>query len=129
MDMTIECIYAKLSYLFGKVRRLTFLLKFFVQDYSGEKIKKMMMKNLRGELTDVKNKNKYSMSNSKMVMAISQSLNVKDQDSIKEINQVLTPVLVNSTVSTVRKIYYFNTFIVKFGQFEIAGARIRRRFK
>ena len=61
-----------------------------------------MMKNLRGELTDVKNKNKYSMSNSKMVMAIAQSLNVKDQDSIKEINQVLTPVLVNSTVSTVR---------------------------
>ena len=59
------------------------------------------MKNLRGELTDVKNKNKYSMSNSKMVMAIAQSLNVKDQDSIREINQVLTPVLVNSTVSTV----------------------------
>ena len=28
MDMTIECIYAKLSYLFGKVRRLTSLLKF-----------------------------------------------------------------------------------------------------
>lgn len=45
-----------------------------------------MMKNLRGELTDVKNKDKYSMSNSKMVMAIAQSLNAKDQDSIKEIN-------------------------------------------
>ena len=64
------------------------------------------MKNLRGELTDVKNKNKYSMSNSKMVMAIAQSLNVKDQDSIKEINQVLTPVLVNSTVSTVRPLLF-----------------------
>jgi hypothetical protein len=46
----------------------------------------MMMKNMRGELTDAKNKDKYSMGNSKMVMAIAQSLKVKDQDSIKEIN-------------------------------------------
>jgi hypothetical protein len=38
----------------------------------------MMMKNLRGELTDVKHKDKYSMSNSKMVMAIAESLKVKD---------------------------------------------------
>jgi len=87
MDMTIECIYAKLSYLFGK-------------GFSNEKIKKMMMKNLRGELTDVKNKDKYSMSNAKMVMAIAQSLNATDHESIKEIKEVLTPVLVNSIVAT-----------------------------
>jgi hypothetical protein len=57
-----------------------------MQGFSEEKIKKMMMKNMRGELTDAKNKDKYSMGNSKMVMAIAQSLKVKDQDSIKEIN-------------------------------------------
>jgi hypothetical protein len=61
----------------------------------------MMMKNLRGELTDVKNKDKYSMSNAKMVMAIAQSLNATDHESIKEIKEVLTPVLVNSIVATV----------------------------
>jgi len=87
MDMTIECLFAKLSYLFGK-------------GFSNEKIKKMMMKNLRGELTDVKHKDKYSMSNSKMVMAIAESLKATDFESIKEIKEVLTPVLVNSIVST-----------------------------
>ena len=40
-DMTIECCFAKLSYLLGK-------------KYSSEKIKKMMMKPLRGELIDIK---------------------------------------------------------------------------
>ena len=40
-DMTIECCFAKLSYLLGK-------------EYSSEKIKKMMMKPLRGELIDIK---------------------------------------------------------------------------
>lgn len=86
MDMTIECIYAKLSYLFGKVRLSLSLYNCFMQGFSEDKIKKMMMKNMRGELTDTKNKDKYSMGNSKMVMAIAQSLKVKDQDSIKEIN-------------------------------------------
>lgn len=45
----------------------------------------MMMKNIRGELTDT-TKEKFSLSNSKMVMAIAESLKVKDYDSIKEIN-------------------------------------------
>lgn len=41
-----------------------------------------MMKNLRGELTDNKSKDKFSMQNSKMVMAIADSLKVKDVDGI-----------------------------------------------
>jgi len=61
----------------------------------------MMMKSLRGELTDTRNKDKFSLSNSKMVMAIAKSLEVNDQDSIKLISNVITPVLVNSLVSTV----------------------------
>lgn len=74
--MTVECIIAKLSYLFGKVRSNQFFTDF--QGFSIDKIKQMMMKNLRGELTDVSNKEKYSLSNNKMVMAIAQSLKVKD---------------------------------------------------
>jgi len=42
LDMTTESVIAKLSYLFGK-------------KYSISKIKKMIMQNLRGELTDLKN--------------------------------------------------------------------------
>ena len=61
----------------------------------------MMMKSLRGELTDTHNKDKFSLSNSNMVMAIAKSLEVNDHDSIKLINNVITPVLVNSLVSTV----------------------------
>jgi len=60
-----------------------------------------MMKNLRGELTDTHNKDKFSLSNSKMVMAVAKSLEVNDNDSIKLINNVVTPVLINSLVSTV----------------------------
>ena len=62
----------------------------------------MMMKNLRGELTDSHNKEKFSMQNSKMVIAIAESLKVKDMEGMKEISKVLIPVLVNSMISTVR---------------------------
>jgi hypothetical protein len=68
-----------------------------------------MMKNLRGELTDTRNKDKFSLSNNKMVMAIAKSLEVNDQDSIKLISNVITPVLVNSLVSTVSLL--LNNFI------------------
>ena len=68
----------------------------------------MMMKSLRGELTDTHNKDKFSLSNSKMVMAIAKSLEVNDHDSIKLINNVITPVLVNSLVSTVSHISHIN---------------------
>ncbi len=40
-DMTSECVIAKLSYLIGN-------------NYSTDKIKKMMSQSLRGELTDLK---------------------------------------------------------------------------
>lgn len=61
-----------------------------------------MMKNLRGELTDTHHKDKFSMQNSKMVMAIAESLKVKDMEGLREISKVLVPVLVNSIISTVR---------------------------
>lgn len=56
-DMTLECCFAKLSYLLGK-------------KYSTAKIKTMMMTNLKGELTDRKKFEKFSLKNSKMIMAI-----------------------------------------------------------
>lgn len=52
-DMTTESVLSKLSYLMGK-------------QYSIEKIKMMMMQNLRGELTDLKklpNMNTFSLKN------------------------------------------------------------------
>lgn len=39
-----------------------------------------------------------------MVMAIAKSLKVQDNDGMKMINDVITPVLVNSLVSTVRNL-------------------------
>lgn len=110
MDMTVECIFAKLSYLFGKVSSIFRNTNF--QGFSNEKIKKMMMKSLRGELTDTQNKEKFSLANNKMVMAIAKSLKVQDTEGMKMINDVITPVLVNSLVSTVRN--FRLTFIVKF---------------
>jgi len=59
-----------------------------------------MRTNLRGELTDQSRvKETYSLANNKMVMAIAEFLKVNDYDDIKEINQTITPVLVNSVVS------------------------------
>jgi hypothetical protein len=68
----------------------------------------MMMKSLRGELTDTSNKEKFSLANNKMVMAIATALKVNDQDSIKLIDNVIKPVLVNSLVSTVSSNLNYN---------------------
>ena len=58
MDMTVECIFAKLSYLLGK-------------KYDREKVTRLMKTNLKGELTDHnKDKEKFSMKNNQMVLAI-----------------------------------------------------------
>ena len=87
-DMTVECIYAKLSYLLGK-------------KYSISKVKMMMMKNLKGELTDIKKQNStFTMKNSKMVQAVSKIMNVTNPEDIKEINQTLAPLLVNSVTNS-----------------------------
>ena len=67
-----------------------------------------MMKSLRGELTDTSNKEKFSLANNKMVMAIATALKVNDQDSIKLIDNVIKPVLVNSLVSTVSSNLNYN---------------------
>ncbi len=48
--MTVEACYAKLSYLIGKVKYDFYIL----QEYSPDKIKKMLSTSLRGELTDIK---------------------------------------------------------------------------
>jgi hypothetical protein len=69
-DMTLECCFAKLSYLMGK-------------KYSNQKIKQMMMQNLKGELTDKNKQNQFSLKNNKMIMALCQTLNVTDQLEIK----------------------------------------------
>lgn len=62
-DMTLECCYAKLSYLIG-------------YGYSTEKIKAMLVTSMRGELTDIKRQKEiFSLKNSNLVKAIAQVLN------------------------------------------------------
>ncbi len=64
-----------------------------------------MSKNLRGELTDTSStKEKFSLSNNKMVMAIAKTLQVETFEDIKEINETITPVLINSVTATVSKV-------------------------
>lgn len=87
-DMTMECIFAKLSYLLGK-------------KYSISKVKTMMMQSLRGELTDLKKtSNTFSLKNNKLVQAVAEVLRVTDQDDLKAINTTLSPLLVNSVCSS-----------------------------
>jgi len=87
------------------------------------------MKSLRGELTDTRNKEKFSLSNSKMVMAIAKSLEVNDQDSIKLINNVITPVLVNSLVSTVSLVVMLPKRLAQLKSARVDGQRARGRLK
>lgn len=61
-----------------------------------------MKKNLRGELTEARLKQKYSLNNSGMVKAISKGLSVNEEEDMKEVYNSVKPVLVNSVVSTVR---------------------------
>lgn len=86
--MTLEACYAKLSYLLGK-------------GYSAEKVKKMLSKSLRGELTDIKKEEKmFSLKNSKLVEAIAKVLKSDETSDYKLIANTLEPVLVNSIAST-----------------------------
>jgi hypothetical protein len=87
MDMTVECIFAKLAYLLGK-------------KYNNEKVILNMKTSIRGELTDsTKKQDAFSIKNSEIVMAVANYLKVKDFEDIREINYTISPVLVNSLVS------------------------------
>ena len=57
-DMTLECCYAKLSFLLGK-------------RYSLDKIKHMLNTNIKGELTDIRRQKEiFSLKNSNLVKTI-----------------------------------------------------------
>lgn len=73
-DMTLECCYAKLSYLLGK-------------GFSSEKIKTLLVTNMRGELTDIKQrKERFSLKNSNLVKAIAKALNSNEGEDYKLIS-------------------------------------------
>ena len=87
-DMSLECCYAKLSYLLGL-------------GYSSSKVKQMISTSMRGELTDHKRqKEVFSLNNSKLVRAIAKVLNSHESEDYKLISQTIQPVLVNSIAST-----------------------------
>ena len=83
-----------------------------MQGYSNDRVKILMKKNLRGELTEPRLKQKYSLSNNHMVMAIANYLKADDFADIKEIHATVTPVLVNSVVQSVSLQYQSHTFRV-----------------
>ncbi len=75
--MTLECCYAKLSYLLGK-------------GYTPEKIKTLLGTSMRGELTDIKErKERFSLKNSNLVKAIAKVLNSEESESYKLISQTI----------------------------------------
>ena len=75
--MTLECCYAKLSYLIGK-------------GYSSNKIKKLLVSSMRGELTDLKQrKERFSLKNSNLVKAIAKVLNSNEGEDYKLISQTI----------------------------------------
>jgi hypothetical protein len=75
--MTLECCYAKLSYLIGK-------------GYSSDKIKKLLVSSMRGELTDLKQrKERFSLKNSNLVKAIAKVLNSNEGEDYKLISQTI----------------------------------------
>lgn len=86
--MTMECLFAKLSFLIGK-------------GYSNERIKLLMNTSLRGELTNASAVDeKFEFSNNDMVLGVANYLNTNDHDDIQQIKKSLTPVLLNSVVNT-----------------------------
>jgi len=75
--MTLECCYAKLSYLLGK-------------GYSQEKVKQLLVTSMRGELTDIKErKERFSLKNSNLVKAIAKVLNSQEGEDYKLISQTI----------------------------------------
>ena len=63
-----------------------FFISNILKGFDAEKTKALMKKNLRGELTEVRLKEKYSFNNSHMVMAIADLLRADDSADIKEIH-------------------------------------------
>jgi hypothetical protein len=87
MDMTVECIFAKLSYLLGK-------------KYSREKVTRLMKTNLNGELTDHnRDKEKFSLKNDQMVIAMNHYLQSTKGQGNTKLKETVTPILINSLVS------------------------------
>lgn len=69
-DMTLECLFAKLSYLIGK-------------GYSLERIRLLMATSMRGELTSkAETEEKYEFTNNDMVFSVADYMNVNSNDEI-----------------------------------------------
>ena len=62
------------------------------------------MKDLRGELTDLKaekkGQGKFSLKNNEIVKAVTKILNVQDKSEQQEISDTIMPLVVNSVTSS-----------------------------
>lgn len=85
--MTLECCYAKLSYLIGK-------------RYSIEKIKTLLTVSMKGELVDIKKKKEeFTLKNSSLIKAVAQVLKGEDMEEYMGVEQSVEHVLANSVAS------------------------------
>ncbi|XP_051723639.1 60 kDa lysophospholipase isoform X3 [Ctenopharyngodon idella] len=81
-DMTPEAALSKLSYVLAK------------QDLSIEEKKKMLSRNLRGEMIADLGGAKLSLSDSRFIQVIAKSLNISCKEELEAIRDALTPTLV-----------------------------------
>jgi len=58
----------------------------------------MMKKNMLGELTDSREKEKGASNTNELVMSVANDMNVKDFEEIRDIGQALLPILCNTMV-------------------------------
>ena len=95
LDMTLKCALAKLSYLLGK-------------GYPTEKIKKMMIKNLRGEITNPKEELLFTVHTHEFLVNSSEIVREFFPNTVKRNN--LVPTLLNEAAALVLVV---NEFIGK----------------
>ncbi|XP_050989141.1 60 kDa lysophospholipase isoform X3 [Labeo rohita] len=81
-DMTPEAALSKLSYVLAK------------QDLSTEEKKKMLSRNLRGEMVADLGGAKLSLSDSRFIQVIAKSLSISCKEELEAIRDALTPTLV-----------------------------------
>ena len=83
-DMTLECLFAKLSYLIGKVSHPTLLINLLIaQGYSKDRIRLLMNTSMRGELTNSNSvEEKFEFTNNDMILGVANYLNANDHEEV-----------------------------------------------
>lgn len=85
-DMTIEAVIAKLSYIIGK-------------GYKGPEIKKMMLTNMRGEISvddDVTGEEDESVTLTKILASLTKNTGIDTKEALNSVTHILQPLILHS---------------------------------